>query len=227
MKIGIKQLAEEDRPREKLLKHGAEALSKSELLAILVGSGNAEENVVALMQRILRDSNDNLRTLSSKSLENLLQYKGIGTAKAVVIKAACQIGKLMQAENVEKRETMNSPEKVRDYFAPHLYGKANEEVWVLLLDTRLQVIADRQVSKGGITETSVDIRIVLREAIAAQATSMILVHNHPTGNVSPSRADDLLTKRLADAGKIMNITLQDHVIVGGNDFYSYRDNGKL
>ncbi len=227
MKIGIKQLAEEDRPREKLLKHGAEALSKSELLAILVGSGNAEENVVALMQRILRDSNDNLRTLSSKSLENLLQYKGIGTAKAVVIKAACQIGKLMQAENVEKRETMNSPEKVRDYFAPHLYGKANEEVWVLLLDTRLQVIADRQVSKGGITETSVDIRIVLREAIAAQATSMILVHNHPTGNVSPSRADDLLTKRLADAGKIMNITLQDHVIVGGNDFYSYRDNGKM
>ncbi len=227
MKIGIKQLAEEDRPREKLLKHGAEALSKSELLAILVGSGNAEENVVALMQRILRDSNDNLRTLSSKSLENLLQYKGIGTAKAVVIKAACQIGKLMQAENVEKRETMNSPEKVRDYFAPHLYGKANEEVWVLLLDTRLQIIADRQVSKGGITETSVDIRIVLREAIAAQATSMILVHNHPTGNVSPSRADDLLTKRLADAGKIMNITLQDHVIVGGNDFYSYRDNGKM
>ncbi len=227
MKIGIKQLAEEDRPREKLLKRGAEALSKSELLAILVGSGNAEENVVALMQRILRDSNDNLRTLSSKSLENLLQYKGIGTAKAVVIKAACQIGKLMQAENVEKRETMNSPEKVRDYFAPHLYGKANEEVWVLLLDTRLQVIADRQVSKGGITETSVDIRIVLREAIATQATSMILVHNHPTGNVSPSRADDLLTKRLADAGKIMNITLQDHVIVGGNDFYSYRDNGKL
>ncbi len=227
MKIGIKQLAEEDRPREKLLKHGAEALSKSELLAILVGSGNAEENVVALMQRILRDSNDNLRTLSSKSLENLLQYKGIGTAKAVVIKAACQIGKLMQAENVEKRDTMNSPEKVRDYFAPHLYGKANEEVWVLLLDTRLQIIADRQVSKGGITETSVDIRIVLREAIAAQATSMILVHNHPTGNVSPSRADDLLTKRLADAGKIMNITLQDHVIVGGNDFYSYRDNGKL
>lgn len=192
-----------------------------------MGSGNAEENVVALMQRILRDSNDNLRTLSSKSLENLLQYKGIGTAKAVVIKAACQIGKLMQAENVEKRETMNSPEKVRDYFAPHLYGKANEEVWVLLLDTRLQIIADRQVSKGGITETSVDIRIVLREAIAAQATSMILVHNHPTGNVSPSRADDLLTKRLADAGKIMNITLQDHVIVGGNDFYSYRDNGKM
>lgn len=227
MKIGIKQLAEEDRPREKLLKHGAEALSKSELLAILVGSGNAEENVVALMQRILRDSNDNLRTLSSKSLENLLQYKGIGTAKAVVIKAACQIGKLMQAENVEKREAMNSPEKVRDYFAPQLYGKANEEVWVLLLDTRLQIIADRQISKGGITETSVDIRIVLREAIAAQATSMILVHNHPTGNVSPSRADDLLTKRLDDAGKIMNIALQDHVIVGGNDFYSYRDHGKL
>ncbi len=227
MKIGIKQLAEEDRPREKLLKHGAEALSKSELLAILVGSGNAEENAVALMQRILRDNNDNLRTLSSKSLENLLQYKGIGTAKAVVIKAACQIGKLMQAEKVERREAMDSPEKVRDYFAPQLAEKPNEEVWVLLLDTRLRIIADRQISKGGISEASVDIRIVLREAIAAQATSMILVHNHPTGNVSPSRADDLLTKRLADAGKIMNIALQDHVIVGGNDFYSYRDNGRL
>ncbi len=227
MKIGIKQLAEEDRPREKLLKHGAEALSKSELLAILVGSGNAEENAVALMQRILRDNNDNLRTLSSKSLDNLLQYKGIGTAKAVVIKAACQIGKLMQAEKVERREAMDSPEKVRDYFAPQLAEKPNEEVWVLLLDTRLRIIADRQISKGGISEASVDIRIVLREAIAAQATSMILVHNHPTGNVSPSRADDLLTKRLADAGKIMNIALQDHVIVGGNDFYSYRDNGRL
>lgn len=227
MKIGIKQLAEEDRPREKLLKHGAEALSKSELLAILVGSGNAEENAVALMQRILRDNNDNLRTLSSKSLDNLLQYKGIGTAKAVVIKAACQIGKLMQAEKVERREAMDSPEKVRDYFAPQLAEKPNEEVWVLLLDTRLRIIADRQISKGGISEASVDIRIVLREAIAAQATSMILVHNHPTGNVFPSRADDLLTKRLADAGKIMNIALQDHVIVGGNDFYSYRDNGRL
>ena len=227
MKVSIKELSEDDRPREKLLRLGAEALSKSELLAILVGSGNDEENVVSLMQRILHDCGDNLRTLSAKSLEDLQTYKGIGPAKAVTIKAACQMAKLMQAEGVDKLAQMTDPLKVSDYFAPKLAGKRNEEVWVLLLNTRLQVIGDRQISKGGITESSVDIRIIMREAITAGATSIILVHNHPSGNVNPSKADDNLTRRVAEAGKLMSITLQDHVIVGGGTFFSYRDASKL
>lgn len=227
MKVSIKDLSEDDRPREKLMKYGAEALSKSELLAILVGSGNGEENAVSLMQRIMHDSGDNLQNLATKSLDELRKYKGIGTAKAVTIKAACQIAKLMQAENVDKGTQMDSPQKVNDYFAPKLSGKPNEEVWIMLLNTRLQVIGDKQISKGGITESSVDIRLIMREAVTALATSMILVHNHPSGNVSPSREDDRLTLKLAEAGRLMNITLQDHVIVGGGKYFSYRDEGKL
>lgn len=227
MKVSIKDLSEDDRPREKLMKYGAEALSKSELLAILVGSGNGEENAVSLMQRIMHDSGDNLQNLAAKSLDELRKYKGIGTAKAVTIKAACQIAKLMQAENVDKGTQMDSPQKVNDYFAPKLSGKPKEEVWIMLLNTRLQVIGDKQISKGGITESSVDIRLIMREAVTALATSMILVHNHPSGNVSPSREDDRLTQKLAEAGRLMNITLQDHVIVGGGKYFSYRDEGKL
>ena len=226
-RLVIKALAEDDRPREKLMKYGAEALSKSELLAILVGSGNGEENAVSLMQRIMHDSGDNLQNLAAKSLDELRKYKGIGTAKAVTIKAACQIAKLMQAENVDKGTQMDSPQKVNDYVAPKLSGKPNEEVWIMLLNPRLQVIGDKQISKGGITESSVDIRLIMREAVTALATSMILVHNHPSGNVSPSREDDRLTLKLAEAGRLMNITLQDHVIVGGGKYFSYRDEGKL
>lgn len=227
-KIGIKQLADDDRPREKLLRLGAEALSKSELLAILVGSGSDEENAVSLMQRVLHDSGGSLTALGSKSVADLTGYKGIGPAKAVTIKAACQIGKLMQAERVGRREPMDDPAKVRDYFAPKFIGKDSEEVWLLLLDTRLQLIAERQISKGGLAAATVDIRLLMREAILAGATSMILVHNHPTGNVSPSRPDDALTRRVADAGRLMSITLQDHVIVGsGGEFYSYRHEGRL
>ena len=127
MKVSIKDLSEDDRPREKLMKYGAEALSKSELLAILVGSGNGEENAVSLMQRIMHDSGDNLQNLAAKSLDELRKYKGIGTAKAVTIKAACQIAKLMQAENVDKGTQMDSPQKVNDYFAPKLSGRNYRE----------------------------------------------------------------------------------------------------
>ena len=128
---------------------------------------------------------------------------------------------------MEKRAAMTDPLMVRDYFAPFMADKDNEEVWVLLLDNRLHVIADRQISKGGISEATVDVRLVLREALLARATAMILVHNHPTGNVLPSDADDRLTKKVADAGKLMNITLRDHVIVGGDSYYSYCEQGKL
>ncbi len=226
MKVTIKSLGEDDRPREKMLKHGAGALSKAELLALLVGSGNNEENAVTLMQRIMHDCGDSLHVLGTKSVGQLTAYKGIGEAKAVVVKAACQLGRLMQTEQVNTDLPLSDSNAVRNYFAT-LADMSCEEVWVLLLNNRLQPIGKKLISKGGITEATVDIRLVLREAIMAQATAIILVHNHPTGNVSPSKADDNLTGRLADATKMINISLIDHVIVGGNRSFSYRDAGRL
>lgn len=227
-KVGIKQLSADDRPREKLLHLGSGALSKAELLAIIVGTGSEDENAVSLMQRILCDSGGSLTALGAKSVADLQKYKGIGPAKAVMISAACQLGKLMQAERVDKREQMNDPGKVRDHFMPKLVGIDTEEVWIMLLDVRLCLIADRQVSKGGFSQASVDVRLVMREAVMGGAASIILVHNHPSGNVSPSRADDELTKKVYEAGKIIGIKLQDHVIIGGGgQVYSYHSNGKL
>lgn len=157
-KLSINKWDESDRPREKLMKLGAEALSKSELLAILIGSGSADESAVELMRRIMYDCHDSMSELSRISLDTLRQYKGIGTAKAVTIKAACELGKIMQAEPVQEKQAFNEPRLVRDYFSPRLSNKTNEECWVMLLNQKLRLIRAEQISKGGITEASVDIR---------------------------------------------------------------------
>lgn len=225
--MNIKQLSEDDRPREKMVRYGVEALTKSELFAVLVGSGNEDENAVMLMQKILKDTNDSIRTLGAKSIEELCEYRGIGPAKAMSIKAACQIAKLMQAEKVERRTQFVSSVTVWEYFAPRLADKTSEEVWALLLNMRMEAVGVKQISKGGISESTVDIRLILREAILSQATSIILVHNHPTGHPLPSKPDDRLTEKLKNAAEIMNITLQDHVIVGGDSYYSYRNEAKI
>lgn len=227
-KLSISKWDESDRPREKLMKLGAEALSKSELLAILIGSGSTGESAVELMRRIMYDCHDNISELSRISLDTLRQYKGIGTAKAVTIKAACELGKIMQAEPVQEKQAFNEPHLVRDYFSPRLSSKTNEECWVMLLNQKLRLIRAEQIGKGGITEASVDIRLVLRAALLAQAPAIILVHNHPSGSPQPSLADDRLTSRLAEAASVMNIKLSDHVVIGqGKSYYSYVENGKI
>ena len=226
-KLAINKWDKDDRPREKLTKLGAAALSKSELMAILIGSGSADESAVALMRRILSDCGDSISALSRQSLDTLCRYKGIGLAKAVTIQAACELGKRMQAEAVPEKQAFNSPRLVSDYFAPRLEGKTSEECWVMLLNQKLCLIRAEQISKGGITEATVDVRLVLRAALLAQSPAIILVHNHPSGSPAPSACDNRLTDNLAKAAALMNIRLADHVIIGGRgNYYSYAETGK-
>lgn len=225
--MSIKNLSEDERPRERLIRYGAESLKPSELLAILVGSGNTDETAVQLMQRVLQDHDGKVGNLAMESLTSLEKYKGIGEAKAVTIKAACQLGRVMQAEGVTVRKVIRSAKDVSDLMSPKLCDKNHEECWAVYLNTAMQMLTYEQISKGGISESSVDIRIVLYNAISVHATGIILVHNHPTGNLVPSTPDDRLTQKLKQASAILNIRLLDHIIVSGNRYYSYNEHSRL
>ncbi len=227
MKISLRDLPESERPREKLMVRGASALTTAELLGILVGSGNADETAVALMQRVMADCRGSLTALGRLSIDNLSRYKGIGPAKAVTILAACELGKRRMAEKVVQQDRFDSAQNIYDYFRTQLTEAGVEQCHILLLNHNLRFIASRPLSQGGITATIVDIRLALREALLAGATHIALCHNHPSGNPAPSRDDDNLTRRLAEAARTMDIRLIDHVIVAGGDYYSYSEAGKL
>lgn len=218
---------EADRPRERLADLGASALSNAELLAILIGSGSTKESAVTLMRRILADCDDQLATLGKLSIDQLCAYKGIGQAKAITILAACELGKRRQSEQVMERFNVKSSQSLYEYFAPKLRDLAVEECHVLLLNNRLSVIGSRCVGRGGITGTVVDVRLVLREALLARATAIVLCHNHPSGSSRPSREDDTLTDRLQKAARTMDIRLIDHIVLADGNYYSYADEGKL
>ena len=223
----IKQWAPEDRPRERLLANGAETLSKAELLAILIGSGVPGKSAVDIMRTILADYDDSLMSLAKASVQELMRYEGIGEAKAVTIIAACQLANQRLKENLPKRMRINSSADAFEYFRPRMQDLPVEECHLLLLDQGMAVKGSALLSKGGIAGTSVDVRCLLREAILGQATSVILCHNHPSGRTKPSREDDNLTRKVADACMAVGIRLADHVIFAGNDYYSYMENGKL
>ncbi len=226
-KLNINQWAEEDRPREKLERLGAEALSNAELLAILIGSGNAEENAVQLMQRILADCNNNLNTLGKKEIRELTEYKGLGPAKAITILAACELGKRRQREGAEERIRLDSANTIYRLMHPVMQDLPTEEGHLLLMNNALKLIKRICISRGGLTETAIDVRIILREALLANASAIALCHNHPSGNVRPSSDDDRLTKLIQDACRTMRIRFIDHVIITDGAFYSYNDEGRL
>lgn len=226
-KLSINQWAEEDRPREKMLEKGIAALSNAELLAILIGSGNREESAVELMQRILVSCDNNLNELGKKSVDDLCKFKGIGQAKATSIEAACELGKRRTATEVLKRQQINSSIDIYKLFHPLMCDLPVEEFWILLLNQSHKVIEKIRISSGGITETSVDVRTILREALIKRATSIAMCHNHPSGNIRPSGADEQLTNRIQKAAELMNIYLVDHVIVSDGKYYSFADEGKL
>lgn len=226
-KFSIAQWDEADRPREKLMAHGADVLSNAELLAILIGSGSASEDAVSLMQRILSDHKNSLNRLGRLSIHDLCQYTGIGPAKAIAIIAACELGKRRVAEPAEQRPQLVCAEAVAAVFRPKLQDLPHEEIHVALLNNRLQLMGTRLIGRGGIAETVADVRLILREALLAGASAIALCHNHPSGNPQPSGHDDSLTQRLKQAADTMNIRLVDHVIVCENTYYSYNDNGKL
>ena len=225
-KLNIKQWAEEDRPREKMVKLGTEALSDAELLAILIGKGSAKEDAVSLMKRILADCKNNLNTLGKRSIHELCQYNGIGEAKAITILAACELGKRRQMERPEERPDLGTATRIYNHMHPIMQDLDVEEFWVLLMNQHYRLIKTLRISHGGITETAVDIRIIIKEAVLANATILAVCHNHPSGNLSPSSQDDHLTKDIKRACELMRIHFLDHVIITDGQYYSYHEQGK-
>ena len=225
--ITIARWAEEDRPREKLMQNGPGVLSDSELLAILIGSGSTKESAVSLMQRILADCGNNLNTLGKMSLHELMRYNGIGEAKAVTILAACELGKRRHATPAAVRPDLGSASAAYDYMLPKMQDLDVEEAWVLLMNQRFHLIKAVRLSHGGLSETAVDVRVVMREAILAGATVLTLCHNHPSGNCRPSGDDDRLTQKIRKACETMRIYMADHIIVTDGCYYSYAEEGRL
>ena len=225
-KLNINQWAEEDRPREKMMALGAEALSNAELLAILIGSGSTKESAVDLMKRVLIDCNNNLNTLGKKTIHDLCTYNGIGEAKAITILAACELGKRRQQETPEERPKLETATKIYNEMHPQMQDLDVEEFWVLLLNQNYRLIKKVRVSHGGITETAVDIRIIIREAVLVNATILAVCHNHPSGNLTPSKADDELTRSIKHACELMRIFFMDHVVITDGQYYSYHELGR-
>lgn len=226
-KLNINQWAEEDRPREKMMLHGAGALSNAELLAILIGSGSTDESAVELMRKVLADYRNSLSELGKSGVEELCRYKGIGPAKAITLLAASELGRRRKEEGTLERLQIRSSEDIYRLFYPLMCDLPVEECWVLLLNQAGKVIDRIRISQGGLASTAVDIRCVLREALVRRAVSMVLCHNHPSGNLCPSREDDRLTESLRQAAVTVNLRLLDHVIVTDGKYYSYADEGRI
>lgn len=223
----INQWAEDDRPREKFLLKGKSTLSDSELLAILIGSGSLNESAVQLCQRILASANNNLNHLGKLSAQQLMQFKGIGEAKAITIAAALELGRRRRDEEVQELTKITSSKAVFEIMQPIIGELPHEEFWVLYLNNSNKVIYKSQISKGGITGTVVDTRLVFKTALEHHATSVILSHNHPSGKLQASDADKQITKKLQEAGKHLDILVLDHIIVTEINYFSFADEGIL
>lgn len=225
--IAIKNWNEADQPREKLALKGKHALSDAELLAILIGSGSRNESAVALCQRILHDVNYNLNDLGKVSIDQLQQYKGIGMAKAITIVAALELGRRRQRAEIPEKPTIRSSRDAHQAIAPTLVDLPHEEFWILLLNRANQVTKRVRISEGGTSGTLVDAKKVFRYALEGQASAIILSHNHPSGNLTPSDADLRITRKLVEAGKVLDITVLDHIIVSERGYTSLADEGKM
>ena len=225
--MSIKFLSEDDRPREKFLLKGKSALSDSELLAIILGSGNTQESAVELSRRILKSVDNNWQNLSLLSIKDLMKFKGIGEAKAISVAAALEIGRRKASQEIPEKVSIKSSADAYTVFLEHLSDLRTEEFWVIFLNQKNQIIYKSQISKGGITGTIVDVRVLFKIALEHFATSIIVAHNHPTGNLKPSEADLKITKNIKSAGEILNIKLADHLIIGENAFFSFQDQGLL
>lgn len=225
--LSIKDWAESDRPREKLLEKGRQTLSNSELLAILIGSGSREETAVELCQKILLSVNNDLNKLGKLSTQNLIKFKGIGEAKAISIVAALELGRRRKSTLNEKKETLNSSQKVFLLMHKQFVDLPYEEFWLLTINRANKIINKYSISKGGLSSTVVDVRLIMKFALNDLASSIILLHNHPSGNLKPSNSDRLVTEKLKHAAKLFDITLLDHLIVTDDNYFSFADNGML
>ncbi len=223
----IKDWAEDDRPREKMLSKGIQALSNAELLAILIGSGTQNESALDLSKNILSSVNNNLNDLARLRIADLCKIKGIGNARAVTITAAIELGRRRNSEPTTERPRISTSKDVFSILGPLMGDLPHEEFRVLFLNRANIVIDSEKVSQGGITGTVTDIRIIMKLALEKSASSIIACHNHPSGNLKPSESDIQITQKIKDGAKLLDIGLLDHVIVSYNSFYSFADEGLL
>lgn len=226
-KLGIKSWAEEDRPREKLMEKGRHVLTEAELIAILIGSGSRDETAVELSKRILASVGNNLNDLGKLGVGELVKFKGIGEAKAISVMAAMELGRRRKETEVVKRDKISVSKDVFDIMKPILIDLPHEEFWLLILNRANLVIKKELISRGGVSGTVVDTKIIFKAAVENYACSIIICHNHPSGNLKPSEADIRITKNIKEAGKLMEIPLLDHLIITENGFYSFSDEGGL
>ena len=223
----IKSWAEEDRPREKMLAKGKEALSNAELIAILIGSGNNKETAVDLSKRILHDSKNNLIELSRLTINDLMKYNGIGEAKAVTIAAALELGRRRRFSEALEKPCIKNSQLAYECFYAHLSDLNHEQFWIMLLNNANKVIKLEKIGIGGMTGTTADPKKIFKSALENNATSIMLCHNHPSGNVIPSNADKQITNNLVKAGQLLEIKILDHIIIGNDNYFSFADEGLL
>lgn len=219
----MKALAEDDQPREKLLNLGRHSLSDAELLAIIMASGNANETAVQLAQRMLADHGKNINELAKLSIAELKKYKGVGNVKAITIAAAFELGRRRKESEPFEKQKITSSRQAYEALKHRLMDQPHEEFWILLLDRANQIIRDQHLSKGGISGTVVDVRLVCKAAIELNASGIILAHNHPSGQVNPSEQDKHITKKIREALSLFEIALLDHLIIGDQNYLSFAD----
>lgn len=225
--FSIKNWSEDDQPREKLLYKGKNVLSDAELIAILIGSGSRNESAVDLCKRILQQNNNQLHQLQKQTIQQLMQFKGIGEAKAITIVAALELAKRLQLSETKELTKINSSADACKLMQPLIGDLPHEEFWVLLLNNSNKVVYKLQLSKGGLTQTIVDIRLIYKTALEHLATALILVHNHPSGQLNPSQADNDITQKIKKAGNTLDIKLLDHLIITQTGYFSFADEGIL
>ena len=225
--MNLKSLAEDDRPREKFLLKGKSAVSDSELLAIIMGSGNREESAVELARRILNSVENNWHRLSQLSIKDLTKFKGVGEAKAISIATALEIGNRKSQQEVLERQQISSSQDAFEILQPHLSDLQTEEFWAIFLNHQNKILYKTCLFRGGIASSVADIRVVFKTALEHFSTQIIVAHNHPAGSLKPSKEDINITQKIKDAGKLLDIDLLDHLILIQNKYYSFKDEGIL
>ena len=225
--ISIKHWAEDDRPREKLITKGKQTLSDAELIAILIASGSRNETAVQLSQRILASHSNNLNELAKLSINDLKKFKGIGEAKAITVIAALELGRRRKEVDVQKQDVVKTSKDAYAHIAPKLSDLPHEEFWILLLNRSNKIIRTELVGRGGVSGTVADVRLILKSAVEHLASSIVLSHNHPSGNLQPSKEDINLTQKVKQAAALFDIQVIDHIIVGDANYYSFADEGLL
>ena len=221
--FSIKHWSDDDKPREKMVQKGKSILSDAELIAILIGSGSRNESAVELSKRILASVNNNLNELGKLSIKQLMQFKGIGEATAVTIAAALEIGRRRRGEEAQKIIKISSSKDVFELLQPTMGELPHEEFWIVYLNNSNKVMHTAQLSKGSITGTLVDVRLVMKRALELGAVALVLAHNHPSGTLVPSKADKQITEKLKNASIALDIKVLDHLIITQNDYFSFAD----